>query len=247
MAQFEPTALAKALGRRRTGTVVDAVALEREVCDLVRATGLLIASDDERLFRELAATEPTARRLATHFREIAVAADPLAMLAAHPELHAAWLTMARARARRWPALTAEWAARLTGPDRPAWDALDADEQHAVRSLATHLARFHAAQAPVGRERRADIDTIIAGLAEIFARHTGFAQHEFDLPHSPASRFVGFCNLVLSDLVDASQYSRLAVSRRWQRLKALHRDGLPPKPKRSRPRARPRIMKTQVQA
>jgi hypothetical protein len=60
------------------------------------------------------------------------------------------------------------------------------------------------------------------LADIFAYHTGYARHPAELPHSAGSLFILFAHEALKAFFDPSEISRLALARRWQRLKEVRR-------------------------
>jgi hypothetical protein len=103
------------------------------------------------------------------------------------------------------------------------------EQQEVRALARHLARYHTGLVRRGRAKQGALDTALSGLAEIYVSHTGLQKHPHELPHAEASLFIDFCATALAlGLVPVSSRTPQALSRRWKRLKELHRHGLPVK-------------------
>ncbi len=198
-----------------------------DVRSLLTATGLRPATALQQLWAQAIEDEPTSQIWAKRFRALAGAPDPLAEGWRNPELWSRLRPLARSRGLlgRWQDRGSSLG-RLHGPD---WADLPPKEQQEVRALARHLARYHTGLVRRGRAKQGALDTALSGLAEIYVSHTGLQKHPHELPHAEASLFIDFCATALAlGLVPVSSRTPQALSRRWKRLKELHRHGLPVK-------------------
>lgn len=153
---------------------------------------------------------------ATLFLEASEAEDPLAVLSEKSSI---------ARARLNALMRVRWAARkaralghppsLTGLT---WSVLSEGAREMVREGMAHIASCDTTQVRRGQPRKNRTDTVLDGLAEIYARHTGFTLHHQSLPHAERSNFVQFVCRTLHPHLPLTELGPGAFSKRWKRLK-----------------------------
>ena len=161
--------------------------------------------------------ERPARKMAKLFREAAETGDPLACLDER-------CSTARARLNalmrgRWATRKARAAGHPPGLVGLTWSALSDGARETVREGLLHLAIYNGAQVRRGQPRKNRTDTVLDGLAEIYARHTGFTKHHQALPHAVRSHFIQFVLTILSLHLPLTELEPDAISKRWKRLKS----------------------------
>lgn len=160
--------------------------------------------------------ELSAQEMAALFREAAEAEDPLACLGersntVRAQLNA-WMRM------RWAARDARTAGHPSSLVGLTWSSLSDNAREMVREGLLHLARHEATWVRQGAPAKNRTDTVIDGLAEIYARYTGFTEHHQALPHAKRSHFVQFVLTILRPHLPLTELEPGAISKRWKRLK-----------------------------
>lgn len=191
--------------------------LGRQLETLFSAVGVPVDEDSSSIeFREAVDSRPSERDKASEFRKIAKAKNPL-----DPSVcSVSALGMLNARARK------TWAKRLAV--RPLnrkyhligveWDMLSEWQQNSVREMALDLAREHQQRVRAGAPQKADQDTLMIGLAEIFLTHTEQQIDPLDLPAAADSVFISFVRAALAPFFDTTLVTKKALSNRWARIK-----------------------------
>lgn len=218
-------AMATLLRRASGGQAIDVEALQEELLSLVYAIGLAYdGSEDEEVWLELAAEEPSHAALAEGFSQAIDADNPLASavlrLDLRPELSG------RIRKR--------WLTRRTSERRNAeptlrhieWEFLNEAEREEIREMLRDLAEYHRSFVRRGRVQKTELDTALLGLAEIFLQYSGLPLAEHQIPYSINSRFIRFAVLALEPAGQYFEVSPQALSRRWERCVKHMRTGLP---------------------
>jgi hypothetical protein len=102
-----------------------------------------------------------------------------------------------------------------------FEAMSEAEQMVLREHIIHLKTYYRSNVRHGRSENASLNIALIGLGEIFVSVADLNLHEFELPHSPESRFIKFAVLATSPWFDANLCTNGALSKRWSRLKDQH--------------------------
>lgn len=188
----------------------------REISDLLEGVFGPFESEAAMVWGLLDEEELSTREMAALFRDAAEAEDPLACLGERS-------STARARLNAW--MRVRWAARAArAAGHPSslvgltWPSLSDSAREMVREGMLQLARHDAAWVRKGAPSKNRTDTVLDGLAEIFARHTGFTEHHQALPHATRSHFIQFVLMILRPHLSLTELEPGAISKRWKRLK-----------------------------
>ncbi len=197
----------------------DPEAAAREISDLLEGVFGPFEPEAAMIWGLLDDEELSAQETATIFRAAAEADDPLACLGERS-------STARARLNAW--MRMRWAARdARAAGHPSslvgltWSSLSDNAREMVREGLLHLARHEAAWVRKGAPAKNRTDTVIDGLAEIYARYTGFTEHHQALPHAKRSHFIQFVLTILGPHLPPTELEPGAISKRWKRFKEKH--------------------------
>ena len=194
----------------------DPEAAAREISDLLEGVFGPFEPEAAMIWGLLDEEELSAQEMAALSREAAEAEDPLACLGERSNTVRArlnaWMRM------RWAARDARAAGHPSSLVGLTWSALSDGARKMVREGLLHLAIYNGAQVRRGQPRKNRTDTVLDGLAEIYARHTGFTEHHQALPHAERSHFVQFVREILRPHLPLTELEPGAIGNRWKRLK-----------------------------
>jgi hypothetical protein len=217
--------------------------LAEDVLSVLYAVGMARdGRDASRLWHELEAPEPDHHGLARAFGRMAKTPNPLDPGVCSGQARQELVRLIRLRWNRW------WSpeGRFQPPPRvdPDWGALSAKQRDAVREMVRHLEVWHRRQVRFGRPRKGELDTALHQLAEVYAHHSGFDLHVYELPHRESSPFILFAAKALDGCYDPTEISPRALSKRWKRAKewAAKDEPVVPATIRTKKPKRPRLQK-----
>lgn len=203
---------------------IDGNALSRELDDLFWATGVADDGSEERAiwfeFRKEDEKNEDHAADAGAFRRIARASNPLSPKVCFGAAAAAMHRKIKGRASRMPWSTADAVPAVTSID---WNALTAEQQALVRTMAHELAAYHKGLVKAHRPTKALLDTLMDGLAELFVRYSDQSRSTLQLETAPDSLFIQFCHAALAHFGGSkpfamSEIAPASLSQRWRRLK-----------------------------
>ena len=196
--------------------LADAEAAAREISDLLEGAFGPFDPELAEAWRLTDEPELTLRESEKMFRKAAEAENPLAYLSERSRL-------ARVRLNAW--VRVRWAARdarAAGHPRSlcglTWTELSDLAGETVRDGLRHLATHDAAQVRRGPPNKNRIDTVLDGLAEIYARHTGCTDSHRTVAHAERSHFIQFALTMLSPHLPLTEAAPGAISQKWRRFK-----------------------------
>lgn len=174
-----------------------------------------------KIWEEFTSARPNYKQNAQTYLKAAISSNPLAVLANHRLLR----TKLRSRLRTiWAGQNYRKYDFPTELERINWDNLPDDVQSSVRCELELLAAREQAKVRPGRPQKNNLDTLVEGLADIFASHTEHSLHINELPHAVESRFIQFASSVLAGRITYSECTEVAIARRWTRIKKHDQTG-----------------------
>jgi hypothetical protein len=189
--------------------------LEQECLDLLQACRVRSHDEEGKLWEEAGSQDPSKRQLRINFTRIYQAKDPIGEANVIPIV-------------RWHfaiAVCRRLGFTFSGPDAfyqvVRWKDLSKTQKYSIRQIAYALMADNNPE--IGAPRKDQLDTLLKGLAEIFARYSGYDRSIQGISSSTNSRFIRFVRLVLKPFTGrnktfhGTQTSLMALSARWARL------------------------------
>jgi len=207
------------------------------LCDLFAAMGVAHDGNEfDVVFRKEVEKLPTPRKLAKLFTKIGEAPNPFN----EPGFGRAISALATILRGKWkPYGTHGLSAleRLMGPP----EHFSKQEVIDIKNAAQQLAHYHDYQSRSQTKQRDDLDTLVEGLADIFAVATEFKGSRYELGKAKRSRFIQFAHVALTPFLDAGPVEADALYSRWKRLQKDAQEAWSPVPftkllKKTQPRA-----------
>jgi len=212
--------LANIITRTTAEISVDHGRLEECLLNLLQAVGRADDGTEYSIaFRDFANLEPSHAELAKQYRAIAASDDPLNSDLCFGIVLAELNQAAR---RKWARRVRKGQINRPHPLRGISSEFLTEEDLAdVRQMALHLAHYH--QSFVRRQQpiKADQNTLIERLADIYIEFAGLGCGRYELAHAENAHFIQFIYLAMRPFFGPTEASLASVSRRWKRLKDHH--------------------------
>ncbi|MGE3744909.1 MAG: hypothetical protein AB7G25_04180 [Sphingomonadaceae bacterium] len=215
--------------QRATPAELDRVALWNDLIDLLNATGTIALDDYAKAFSEVVADGPSTTQIARCLRALAIArttilpkqdANKAAAIckAVQLKLHTRLRLRYGDRAKGLTVTYDEATRRVsvTGFD---------DDPVPVHQAAAALSNLVELTTRRGPKVRSRLDSLLFGLAQIFADMTG--NDATELPVGDRTHFILFAHLALMPILKNSEADANPLSQRWEKLKAASRQEFHP--------------------
>jgi hypothetical protein len=125
---------------------------------------------------------------------------------------------AKLRNRWGPRWQREGRKTIPRVDAIIWSELTQSEQCEIREMIKDIRRYFLSFVSRHRPRKSKLDALLDETASLWLDQSRWHGDIHELPHSENSRFIQFASIALGPFADASETSRKALARRWQRRK-----------------------------